>query len=412
MPQLRSLFLDLNSFFASCEQQMNPALRGKPVAVVPTMTDRKCCIAVSYEARKNGVKTGVNVGEAKRLCPELNLVEGWHENYINIHHQIIAAVDSVLPVEEVCSIDEMHCSLSPPDRNVPAARALANQMKQAIYDQVGESLRSSIGVAPNPFLGKVASNMMKPDGLVTICRNELPERLYPLELNDLPGIGRNMLRRLHKCGIRTMQQLCSLSRKEMREAWKSVLGEQYWLMLRGDQYTKRETTRRTVGHSHVLPPKLRTDEGAYAVLVRLLHKAAARLRRMKYETSRMVITLKYVGETPNWTVKPYVGRVQDTPTLLHHLNHQWSQRPSGGKPLQAAITLLDLKPAAQLALPLFEEDRRPRRATDAMDLVNEKLGLNALYFASMHDTREAAPMRIAFTNIPDVKAEMPRPVRD
>lgn len=411
MSLVRSLFLDLNSFFASCEQQLNPALRGKPTAVVPTMTDRTCCIAVSYEARKYGVKTGVGVGEAKRLCPGINLVEGWHENYINFHHQIVAAVNSVMPVEEICSIDEMHCTLSPPDRNREAARSLAQEIKQAIYDQVGKCLRSSVGIAPNPFLAKIASNMQKPDGLVTIGRDELPERLYPLELEDLPGIGRNMRRRLQKCGIRTVRQLCSLSRQEMKLAWKSILGEQYWLMLRGDVYQKKETVRRTVGHSHVLPPALRTNDGAYSVLVRLLHKAATRLRRMKCSTSRMEIKIKYVGEMPSWKVKPYLGRVQDTCTLLHHLNRHWQQRPPSGTPLQAAITLLDIKPAAQITLPLFEEDRLGERATEAMDLVNEKLGLNSLYFASMHDTREAAPMRIAFTRIPDVKAEMPRPVQ-
>ncbi|QDS98399.1 Y-family DNA polymerase [Adhaeretor mobilis] len=410
MPQLRSLFLDMNSYFASAEQQLNPALRGKPVAVVPSLTDATCCIAVSYEARPFGVRTGTNVGQARRMCPGLQLVEGRHENYITLHHQIIKAVETVLPVDEVCSIDEMHCRLSPQHREVEAARGLAAEVKRVIAEQVGPYLRCSIGLAPNHFLGKVASNMQKPNGLVVITRDDLPNRLYQLELDDLPGIGRNMLRRLQKCGIRTMQQLCSLSRKEMREAWKSVVGEQYWLMLRGDQYSSRETTRRTVGHSHVLPPKLRTDGGAYAVLVRLLHKAAARLRTMGFLTSRMAITIKYVGEMPNWTVKPYVGQVQDTPTLLNHLNRQWSQRPPGGRPLQAAITLLDLKPAGQISLPLFEEDRRPCRATEAMDLVNEKLGLNALYFASMHDTREAAPMRIAFTNIPDVQAEMSRPV--
>ncbi|MEQ8839165.1 MAG: hypothetical protein RID07_20335, partial [Lacipirellulaceae bacterium] len=300
---------------------------------------------------------------------------------------------------------------SPPDRAREAARGLATQVKQAIYDQVGECLRSSIGIAPNPFLAKIASNMQKPDGLVLIGKDELPERLYPLELEDLPGIGRNMHRRLQKCGIRTVRQLCSLSRQEMKLAWKSILGEQYWLMLRGDVYQKKEPVRRTVGHSHVLPPSLRNDEGSYAVLVRLLHKAAARLRRMKCSASRMEIKLKYLGEMPSWKVKPYLGRVQDTCTLLHHLNRHWQQRPPGGTPLQAAITLLDIRPAAQIPLPLFEEDRRGKRATEAMDLVNEKLGLNSLYFASMHDTREAAPMRIAFTRIPDVKAEMPRPVQ-
>jgi len=299
------LFLDMNSFFASAEQHLQPALRGQPVAVVPTMTDRTCCIAVSYEARPYGIKTGTNVGEARRRCPGLRIVAGRHENYVRIHHQIIAAVETVLPVTKVCSIDEMVCQLSPQHREVGRAVELAREVKQAIYDQVGECLRCSVGLATNRFLAKVASNMQKPDGLSVITREELPRRLYGLELTDFPGIAGNMRRRLASKGIRTTRQLCGLSRKQMIDAWQSVLGEQWWYRLRGDEpvgdgMADKATTRRTVGHSHVLPPKLRTDEGARGVLVRLLHKAAMRLRRMDYWAAQMVVALRYSGDWPKW----------------------------------------------------------------------------------------------------------------
>ena len=110
------LFLDMNSYFASVEQQVRPELRGKPVAVVPVMTNRTCCIAASYEAREYGIRTGTNVGDARRACPHLKLVLAEHEKYIRIHHEIIAAVETVIPVEKVCSIDEMVCRISPHQR--------------------------------------------------------------------------------------------------------------------------------------------------------------------------------------------------------------------------------------------------------------------------------------------------------
>ncbi|MEN0111852.1 MAG: DNA polymerase, partial [Planctomycetota bacterium] len=108
----------MNAFFASAEQHLRPELRGRPVAVVPTQTDRTCCIAASYEARAWGVRTGTNVGDARRQCPDLILVKGRHEDYVRLHHQILAAVETVLPIGKVCSIDEMACPLSPPDRSV------------------------------------------------------------------------------------------------------------------------------------------------------------------------------------------------------------------------------------------------------------------------------------------------------
>ena len=140
------LFLDMNAYFASVEQQRQPRLRGKPVAVVPTMTDRTCCIAVSYEARPYGIKTGTNVGEARRRCPGLELVEGRHEHYIAMHERIVKAVETVLPVEKVCSIDEMVCKLAPQERTPTAAQAVAREVKQAIYEQVGPYLRCSVGL--------------------------------------------------------------------------------------------------------------------------------------------------------------------------------------------------------------------------------------------------------------------------
>ena len=415
------LFLDMNSFFASAEQHLQPALRGKPVVVVPTMTDRTCCIAVSYEARPYGIKTGTNVGEARRRCPGLRVVAGRHEDYVRIHHQIIAAVETVLPVTKVCSIDEMVCQLSPQHREVGRAVELAREVKQAIYDQVGKSLRCSVGLATNRFLAKVASNMQKPDGLSVITREELPRRLYGLELTDFPGIARNMQRRLESRGIRTTRQLCGLSRKQMIDAWQSVLGEQWWYRLRGDEVPDKPTTRRTVGHSHVLPPKLRNDEGARGVLVRLIHKAGMRLRRIDYWAARMVVMLRYTGDWPKWKETVYLGRCQDTPSLLKAFERAWEQRPTGTtsitegvglRPFQVSVTLFDLTPSVSTTPSLFVEERRALAAAQAMDAANERFGSNTLYFASMHETRNTAPMRVAFTNIPDVKTEGSSGVED
>ena len=405
MVSVEWLFLDMNSFFASVEQQLQPQLRGKPVAVVPVMTNRTCCIAASYEAREFGIRTGTNVGDARKACPHLRLVLANHENYIRIHHQIIAAVETVLPVEKVCSIDEMVCRISPHQRSLDDAVVLANRVKQAIYEQVGTHLRCSIGLAPNRFLAKVASNMQKPNGLTYITRNELPYKLYRLSLRDLPGIGRGMLARLQNRGVLTVRQLCSLSRANLTDVWQSVLGEQWWCWLRGEDYLDVPTHRRTVSHSHVLAPEFRNDLGARGVLVRLIHKAASRLRRLGYWSRRMKLSLSYQHGWPKWRAVTYLSRCQDTPSMLHAFEEMWSQRPPGGVPLKVGIVLWDLASNANTSLPLFVEEHRNLRATRAMDAINERVGPNSVYFASMHEAREQAPMRIAFTHIPDITAE-------
>ena len=164
------LHIDLNSFFASVEQQLHPEYRGRPLAVVPTMADTTCCIAASYEAKALGIKTGTQVGEAKKTCPEIVLIEGNHTEYAKYSKAISDAVEMVCPVAHNPSIDEMVCELMGREQEPPRARKIALEIKQAIYKNVGVALRCSIGMAPNRYLAKIASDMQKPDGLIGLAR--------------------------------------------------------------------------------------------------------------------------------------------------------------------------------------------------------------------------------------------------
>ncbi len=181
-PALNWLFVDLNSYFASVEQEVRPELRGRPVAVVPMMADTTVAIAASYEAKAYGVKTGTLVGDAKRMCPDLVLIEARHELYVDYHHRIVEAVESCLPVTAVLSIDEMACRLMGRERPLLAALELGRKVKAAIRERVGPMLRSSVGLATNRYLAKVASDMEKPDGLVALPLDLLPEALRQLSI--------------------------------------------------------------------------------------------------------------------------------------------------------------------------------------------------------------------------------------
>src|SRR5277367_3753744 len=185
-PYVNWLFVDLNSYFASVEQQVRPELRGRPVGVVPMMADTTCCIAASYEAKAFGVRTGTIVADAKRMCPEIVLVEGRHEIYTEYHHRVVEAVESCVPVTAVCSIDEMACRLIGRERPLLSAIDLGMRVKRTISERVGPMLRSSVGLATNRFLAKIASDMEKPDGLVALPLDLLPEALGQLSLRDLP----------------------------------------------------------------------------------------------------------------------------------------------------------------------------------------------------------------------------------
>src|ERR1700678_1031038 len=250
---LNWLFVDFNSYFASVEQEVRPELRGKPIAVVPMLADTTVCIAASYEAKAFGVKTGTVVADAKRMCPELVLVEARHELYVDYHHRVVEAVESCLPVTAVLSIDEMACRLMGRERPLLAALELGRRVKARIREQVGPMLASSVGLATNRYLAKVASDMEKPDGLVALPLDVLPDALRLLALRDLPGIGARTEKRLNEKGIRTMDDLLALDREHAGEIWGSVWGERLFHWLAGEDFEMGELEhQKSISHSHVL----------------------------------------------------------------------------------------------------------------------------------------------------------------
>jgi DNA polymerase-4 len=418
--QVNWLFLDMNSYFASVEQQVKPDLRGKPTAVVTVDADSTVCIAASYEAKAFGVTTGTALGEARKKCPDLNVVVARHELYVEYHEKIKKAVEqNCLHVSKIISIDEMECRLRGRDMQLSNALALAHQVKQAIRS-VGETLRCSIGLAPNRFLAKVASNLQKPDGLVTITPGQLPGILFSLKLRDLPGIGHRMEQRLLSQEIKTVEQLWQLDMDQMTQLWGGVLGTRFWLKLRGSDFDERESPTSSISHQHVLPPELRTREQACAVGKKLLHKAAVRLRQAKLWTSAMVIYVLFSRDQsardedskgywmhhdrPVWEASLRFPSCHDTMTLVNVFQEAWKDCPKR-RPVMVSVALVDLVPENMRNMTLFDEmygGEKFDRLADAMDRINAKYGSTTLYLGGIHKVREAAPPRIAFKSIPDM----------
>jgi len=403
---LRSLFIDFNSYFASVEQQVHPELRGKPIAVVPVMTDTTSAIAASYEAKRFGVKTGTLIADAKRMCPDLILVQAGHVSYIEYHHRLVEVVESVIHVKKVMSIDEMACELIGSMRNEDRAREIARDVKRAIYENVGTEMKCSIGIAPNDFLAKTATDMQKPDGLVVIHQEDLPGVLFPLELQELCGIGRNMYKRLYKHGIYTVEMLCSASKQQLREVWGGIEGERMWQRLRGEELAPMVTHKSTVGHSHVLEPTLRSWEGACGVLHRLMQKAAMRLRSYELVTGNLYISIRYVDGS-RWKADMNLTVTQDTVQLTSALVALLNAvPPTNAKPIKVSMALNKVEPLGATPLPMFKNTGPAREQLNTgLDAINKKYGKNTLYVGSAHDALTSAPLRIAFNHIPDLNLD-------
>jgi DNA polymerase IV len=402
---LRSLLVDFNSYFASVEQQAEPRLRGKPIGVVPMLADTTVCIAASIEAKTFGVKTGTKVADARRMCPEMEFVIARHELYIDYHHRAVAVVDSFVPVRAVLSIDEMDCELTGRWREPARALEIAKNVKAGLRARIGECLRTSIGIGPNTFIAKTASDMVKPDGLVVIDEPELPERLFALPVRALSGVGAQMEKRLHAHGIRTVEDLAARSRDELRTVWGGVGGEIMWSRIRGEEQHERSGDTHSISHSSVLGPENRNAEHAYAVLNRLTQKAAMRLRKGSYHAARISLDVKYL-DGGHWGAEMRLVDTQDTKTFLHALDNLWAKRPKTRRTiLRVGVALSDFVDEAHHTGSLFASEDRSRSLYSTVDRLNARFGKQAVYFASGHKARDRGGIHIAFNHIPDPKTD-------
>lgn len=399
-PNSLYLYLDLNSFFASCEQQDDPSLRNRPLGVVPTLANTTSCIAASYEAKKYGVKTGTKVGDAKKMCPGIQFRVANHDRYVKYHHRVIDAVDKCLPIHAVCSIDEIACELTGTQKDIHKAKALALKIKEVIASDVGEYLTCSIGIAPNVLLAKMASDMQKPNGLTVIESGDLPHKLYQLKLSDIPGVGKNMELRLHRFGVRTIEQLLSLNEKQMRAIWGGVVGARFYQMLRGVQIDFGQSETKSIGHQHVLPPNERTLFAAKIVAHRLISKAALRLRRAGFMARQMNVYVKFFNEV-RWYDTIGFHETQDTSFFINKFNELYEHVPKNEKPLKVSITLSDFISEKEHQLSFFTSNTG-NTLFRVVDEINSKYGRDTVYIGSLHEKLKSAPTRIAFSRIPDL----------
>lgn len=409
---LNALYVDFNSYFASVEQQLEPSLRGKPIGVLAVMAETTCCIATSYEAKKFGIKTGTSVRDARKLCPDMIFVHARPPLYVEYHHKLIAIVESCTHVESVRSIDEMVCKLTGSQQVPENALKLAAKIKREIRKQAGEFIQCSIGIAPNTFLAKVASNMQKPDGCIMLQDHELPQRLFDLKLRDLNGIGAQMEARLNRYKINTIEQLYAANRQQLQTAWGSIEGERFYDKLRGLEPHYVKNARSSLGHSHVMPPEQRNFIGAKAVLHRLLQKACMRMRSYDLLTSTLSVKIKLRGphqeRVPSWGLETRLSPTDNTRTLIEVMEQLLQHYPQTDcAPYAVGVSFSGLVTADEVARDLFQIEplENEKKLNQALDKLNLKFGKNTIYFGGAHEALKDAPMRIAFNHIPDMEVE-------
>ncbi|MGJ8656431.1 MAG: DNA polymerase Y family protein [Akkermansiaceae bacterium] len=403
---LSALFIDFDAYFASVEQHFEPSLRGRPVGVVPVMAESSCCIAASYEAKRMGVKTGTRVSEAREICPGIVIVPARPELYVRTHHRAIEIVERCIHVEKVLSIDEMWAWLPYNWRREEKIAEVAGAIKREMLAEFSDALTCSIGVGPNRWLAKMASKMRKPDGYMVIREGDLPDVLYSEELSDIHGVGRSMKIRLHAAGVHTVKDLCGCTLQELHRIWGSVEGDRLYLQLRGHDVPDVVMEKRSIGHSHILPPVKRRPVEAEAVLHKLTQKAGVRLRSYGMLAEALVVDVRYLnGE--RWGREVRFDASSDGLFFAKVVSRLWRERSLLEQPVrQLGVTLCRLVERDNFTPSLFSPVNKNRDALNvAMDKLQLRFGKKAMHLGCDHAALDNGNMRIAFTHIPDLDTE-------
>ena len=382
------LHIDMNAFFASVEQQSNPALRGKPVAVSGSES-RTVILTASYEARAFGVKTGMTLWEARQKCPELILVPTNNRLYTWVSSRIIDIMRDYTPLVEVFSIDEAFLDITGSINLFGGVERICSLIKSHIRSRFG--ITCSIGVAPNKLLAKLASDMKKPDGLTFIRDSEITRTLEQLPVKALCGIGRKMEQHLLMMGIRTCGELGRFDLRILEKKF-GLVGRKLHYMGRGidDSPVVAEEDAeevKSVGHSTTLKRDLTARDDILKVLLQLSEMVGRRARRYGVAGRTVHLTVRYADFT---TFEKQ--EIQPAPINGSREIYRAAVKILDGIDLVQAVRLLgvcisNLRSQGD-QLPLFPEERTGLQLTEAMDMVNNRHGDFTVMFGSLLDQRD------------------------
>jgi DNA polymerase-4 len=381
----------MNAFFASVEQQANPELRNKPIAVVGG-GGRTVITTSSYEARAKGVKTGMAIWEAKRCCPELIIVIGDNRKYTYTSGKINEIFRDYTPEVEAFSIDESWLDVTHSLSIFGTAETIAYQIKARIRHSFG--ITCSIGIAPNKLLAKLASDMQKPDGLTIIAPDNVSRVLELMPIKELCGIGRKMQRHLNMMSIYTCGELGRCEEARLTKKF-GIIGTRLKLMGQGIDHSPvvqfgEEDEVKSVGHSSTLERDISDPAEIRRFLLQLSEMVGSRARRYCVSGKTIHLYIRYADFFSSWgkqtTQKHYINQSDEIyRTALGILETVELEQPVR----LLGICLSNLKHQAE-QLPLFENERKKLFATQAMDSINDRFGRMSVTYGTLLPGKETA----------------------
>jgi DNA polymerase-4 len=392
------MHIDLNSCFATVEQQSRPLLRGRPVAVVNRRTENTSIVTASYEAKALGVTVGMKVKEAKKLVPDLIALESDPAKYRYVYHKMMAIMKRYSAHITMKSIDEGIIDFHNTTETIRGRdlKDIGMEIKQALRDEVGCAMRCNVGIATNRFLAKTAASLHKPDGLDEIAHENIRQSLGLLKLTDLTGIAGRNQKRLNAVGIYTPLGFLDTDVTTLKKVvFKSVVGEWWHQRLRGWEVDDVSHDMKTVGRQYVLEDRTLPRSRILQRLHHLCESVGGRLRSQGKQARGVFV---YVRTTDRgyWHARhmsplPFFSNA----TIYAQALLLFANAPSGIK--EIGVTCYALENGMRDQLSLFgDEIAREQQITDAIDMINQRFGDRAIHSADTVGTGRFVKQKIPF----------------
>ena len=393
------MHIDLNSCFASIEQQSRPRLRGRPVAIVNRATEHTGLVTVSYEAKARGVQALMKLRDAKKLVPDLIAIESDPAKYRFVYRKLLAIMQEYSAHVTMKSIDEgiIDFHQAPDVVRARGLEAIGYEIKQRLRDEVGMAMRCNIGISTNRFLAKTAASLHKPDGMDVLMYRNLHETMATLTLTDLNGIAWRNEARLNAVGIYTPLDFLAAREETLRRVvFKSIDGTKWYQRLRGWEVDDIVTKMGRVGRQYVLERFDLTDEEVLRRLHHLCESVGWRMRKQGL-AARGVYVYGKTLERQYW----HACRVLPLPFFSNQAIYETARQlfadaPSGLKEIGIhCYELVRNDAIGQLSL-FADELAHERSIVAATDAINERYGERTIVAADTIDTGIYVSQKIPF----------------
>jgi DNA polymerase IV len=404
----RILHVDLNSCFATLEQQASPHSRGKPLVVAAYDSLGGCVVAPSIEAKRLGIKTGMSVRDARILCPSVIVRTPNPTLYRDAHMKFRKIFLDYTPDVTPKSIDEAVLDFSRVNNQVLFRKSLINigfEIKKRIRKEIGEWVSCNVGIGTNRFLAKTAASLHKPDGLDIISYKNLEYIYGKLALLDLCGINTRFQARLNVTGIFTPLQFLQADLQTLKkQVFHSICGYYWYLRIRGWEIDAIDFKRKSYGQSYALGKKSDDPEYLSSLVMKLTEKMARRLRKALKTARGVHVACSYIDGSYWHRGKTFDEEMFTTDELYKKVMLIFNAQPQRKVVAKLDICCFDLVEANSVQESLFETSRERRReVSKALDNINNKWGEWTLYSARMFGRQKEVIDRIAFGGVKDLE---------